>query len=242
MKTIVARSIVGLLASLCILGSCAKKEEPPFVLRFIGHDSFAVNSGDGETILADPYGKDTGPSDIRPFPDGFEADAVTISHGHTDHNYYRGIAGEPRVIRAPGRFTFGDMTLTVYKGFEGKPTGLSNTVNLICVYSRDGVKVVHLGDSGIVVDKDILAGIADADVVIVNIDDYVIPMDRIMRFMGDIGARTVVPAHWEGLDQLERFIGENAAGVPVVETGSEVRLVQGMPVQILVMKPLMSNE
>ncbi|MBU0928159.1 MAG: MBL fold metallo-hydrolase [Spirochaetes bacterium] len=236
-------SLACAVAAVTAFAACSRAEEAPFVLRFIGHDSFAINSGGGKVVLVDPYGPGSVMSELRPFPVGFEADAVTVSHSHPDHNYVRGAAGDPTVIRVPGSWRFGDLKLTVLQGREGRPGGLSSSSNLICVFERDGAKVVHLGDSGIVVDSATLEAISDADAVIVSIDDYVISMERIMEFMGRIRARTVVPAHWEGADQLARFLGdEYTAGAPVERTGSEVVLAAGMPRRILVMTPLMAGE
>lgn len=232
-----AASAACLLVAL-LLSGCVRAGGTPFTLTYLGHDSFALDASKGRTILVDPYDIRNMASEAPPFPEGFAADVVTVSHGHKDHNYLAGVAGNPLVLRQAGSLRFDDLRLRIIEGREGKPVGrLSPMVNLIAVFERDGVKVVHLADSGIVVDPKILDAICDADVVIVNIDDYVMPQDRIMPFMRQIRARTVIPAHAEGADQLARFLRDGSDGAEVATVGRSIELRPGMPARILVMNP-----
>ncbi len=231
-------TLVASILLLILLTSVSGQADAPFSMTFIGHDSFAFNSADGTVVVCDPYQPYSIGSGIPQFPVGYRADVVTVSHTHSDHDFIGGIAGSPQILRKPGVFTYGDLTLTIYQGFEGKPEGLSAMKNLICVFERDGIKVVHLGDSGIVIDPVILAGISDADAVIVNIDDYVIPHGKIMPFMALIRARTVVPAHWESLKQLAQFIDGNAKDILVTQGDNVFPLKKNSAKQILIMAPM----
>ena len=48
-----------------------------YLLRWFGHSSFAIRSGTGTSVIADPN------FDVTP---GIEADAVTVSNDHYTHN------------------------------------------------------------------------------------------------------------------------------------------------------------
>ena len=56
--------------------------------------------------------------------------------------------------------------------------------------------MVQLGDSGVIENEHVLKAVMDADLVIVNIDGYVIAHTEIMPFMQRIHARSVLPAHY----------------------------------------------
>ena len=205
-------------------------------LLFIGHDATLITSTQGVRIASDPYQDGSQAGFLADYPKTVTAEAVTISHPHPDHNNRGAIGGSPVVISQAGAHVIGDVTVRVYNGREGSPKG-PGMGNRITVVEVDGSKIVHLGDSGIVTDPEVLQAIDQADVVLVSIDDYVIPVPKVMEFMRDIHARTVVPTHWEGPSQLEAFLKAIPDGTRVAQSGSRLVLHPDMPVQVLVMKP-----
>jgi L-ascorbate metabolism protein UlaG (beta-lactamase superfamily) len=209
--------------------------EPPTLL-FLGHEATLITSSTGTRILSDPYQDGSQAGFLDDLPKGLEADAVTISHPHPDHNHRSAVGAAAELINKAGTYQVGDIQVRVFNGREGSPKG-PGMANRICVFDVGGVKFVHLGDSGIVTDPDILQAITHADVVLVSIDDYVIPIPKIMAFMAEIQARTVVPAHWEGPAQLDAFLKTVPAPYIFNQGGSSTPLCPGMPLQVLVMKP-----
>ena len=63
-------------------------------IKWYGHSSFLLTAENGLRIFTDPCDPDTGYTlhDI-------EADIVTMSHQHSDHNYLKAILGTPVVLR-----------------------------------------------------------------------------------------------------------------------------------------------
>ncbi|MDD6887638.1 MAG: MBL fold metallo-hydrolase, partial [bacterium] len=59
-------------------------------MQWYGHSCFLLTSGEGVRILTDPCAPTTGYR-LR----DIEADAVTSSHAHYDHNYFVAAAGSP---------------------------------------------------------------------------------------------------------------------------------------------------
>jgi L-ascorbate metabolism protein UlaG (beta-lactamase superfamily) len=219
----------------------------PVILQYLGNSCILIKAPDGTRIVSDPYSKNAHSKGLKALPDDLVADAVTISHIHNDHNYAEGVKGNPQVFTEPGLYQVGMVKITAYEGREGSPSGSSNMRDTIFVFEIDGVKIVHLGDSGIITDAEVLAGIDNADIVIVNIDGYVILADQIMPFMKQIHARSILPSHyshltnarWNGAPTINEFLETLPSDVVVVRDGSEIQLIPNMPDQVLVLAPLM---
>jgi L-ascorbate metabolism protein UlaG (beta-lactamase superfamily) len=218
------------------LGGSLQAEGAPSLL-LIGQDATLVTSAGGTRIVSDPYRNGTQSAFLGDFPMDLQADAVTVSHPHADHDNRQAVAGQPTLINRSGSYQVGDIKLTILDGRHGAPGGPAGG-NRISVFEVNGAKFVHLGDSGIVTDPEVLKAIENADVVLVVVGSFVIPIPQIMAFMTAIKARTVVPAHWETYPQLEAFLKLVPTEYPVARGGTTLALTPGMPRQVLVMTPL----
>ena len=215
-------------------------------LQYIGNACVLITAPDGTRIVSDPYDNYSRPSQLTRLPSDLEADAVTISHAHPDHNNAKGVKGASQVIAEPGTYQVGMIKVTGYEGREGSPSGPSDMLETIIVFEIGDVKIVHLGDSGLITQTEVLAGIANADVILVNIDGYVIPSDQIVPFMRQADARTIMPVHyslsatarWVGAPTIDEFLETLPAGTQVVRLGSEIQVTPGMPYQVAVLTPL----
>ncbi len=217
-------------------------------LQYLGNSCTLLIAPDGTRIISDPYGNSAHPYGLDRLPKDLTAHAVTVSHTHPDHNNTQAIGGEPEIIDSPGTYQVGEVTITAYAGREGSPSGPSATMaNTVFVFEIEGIKIVHLGDSGVVTDPEALAEIRNADVVLVNIDGYVIPADQIMPFMAHIQARTVIPTHyslsekrrWSGAPLVEEFLATLPADMTVTRAETDIQVTPDMPVQVLTLVPLM---
>lgn len=216
-------------------------------LTYMGNSCIMVTSPKGTRIVSDPYGS-IRPPGLSDLPDSLVADVVTVSHIHEDHNNINAVGGNPQVITEPGIIEVGDIKVTGLIGWEGSPEGPNKTMrNIVFVYETRAVKIVQLGDSGIITDPEILKGVENADLVVVNIDGYVIAHDKILPFMHQIKARTVLLAHytlaghenWCGAPTAEEFVNQYAPSERILRTASEIEAIPGMPEQIAILQPLM---
>jgi len=215
----------------------------PLTIQYLGNSCILVMAPDGTRIVSDPYGAFTQPTGMDSLPKNLEANAVTVSHTHPDHNATGAVGGSPQVIKFPGDYQIGMVKITGYKGYEGSPTGPSKKSNTIFVFEVDGARIVQLGDSGPVTDPDVLAGIDNADLIIVNIDNYVIPLDKMMPFLQQIHAHTIVPAHYDipsngSTSLLDGFLKILPPDMVVVKEDSEIQITPDMPRQVVVLTPL----
>ena len=220
----------------------------PVILQYVGNSCTLITAPDGTRIVSDPYGDHSHPAGLRQLPSDLEADAVTVSHNHPDHNNVEAVGGEPQIITEPGRYQVGAIKVTGYESREGSPSGPSEMRNVVFVFEIGGAKVAHLGDGGLVTAPDILAAIENVDVILVNIDGYVFPLDQILPWLQQIKARTFIPTHYS-LKENARWgtpetltIGEYLETLPsdmvVVKMNSEIQVTPGMPKQVAALTSL----
>ena len=94
------------------------------LIKRFAHSCFLLQSEGGTRILTDPCDPATG-YNVGPV----EADCVTESHQHHDHNYTAAAKGrDVKVISAPGEYTVGDVKITGMtkcRGLSGAATSYS---------------------------------------------------------------------------------------------------------------------
>lgn len=210
-------------------------------LQLLGNACTLITAPDGTRIVSDPYGS-THPAGLRLLPSDLKADAVTVSHIHDDHNNVSAIGGAPQIITEPGAYQAGMIRMTGYASREGSPSGPSDLRNVVFVFEIGEAKIVHLGDAGVIPEPEVRAAIANADVILVNIDGYVLPLDQLLPEMEKLDARTIIPTHFSvspgarwATDEtltLEEYLGSLPSDVIVARMGSEIQVTPGMPKQV----------
>lgn len=171
----------------------------------LGHASFRLR-GKQATVVTDPY--DSNLVGLK-FPKNVEADIITVSHAHPDHNFIGNIGGTPHIISGPGEYEIKGVSVigipTYHDAEDGKIRG-KNTVYRIEI---DGLKIAHLGDLGHVltsVQVDLLDGI---DILLVPVGGfYTIDAAKAMQVISDIEPRIVIPMHYRTVGHNEKEFGE----------------------------------
>lgn len=161
-------------------------------LRWYGHSCFLLTSTDGVRILTDPCDPPTGYKlhDI-------EADAVTVSHAHHDHNYLAAAAGQPAVIDSAGTFDVRGCRVTGVPTWHDREQGKKRGPNFVFVFEIDGLRVAHLGDLGEAPDAAAVAAIGRVDVLLCPIGGYyTIDADEARKTANLLGPRVFIPMHY----------------------------------------------
>lgn len=158
----------------------------------LGHASFKLR-GKGATVVIDPY---DGAGVSLTYPKHVEADILTVSHDHADHNAVRLVGGTPFIIRGPGEYEIKGVSVIGVASFhdehEGKDRG-SNTMYRIEV---DGVKIGHLGDLGHVLSSAQVDALDGIDVLLLPVGGvYTIDAEKAAQVVSDIEPRIVIPMH-----------------------------------------------
>ncbi len=220
-------------------------------IQLLGNACTLLTAPDGARIVSDPYDRERPPG-LRLLPDDLTADAVTVSHIHSDHNNAAAVKGAPQIITEPGVYQVGMIRVTGYASREGSPAGPSELRNVVFVFEVAGAKIVHLGDAGIIAEPEIRAAIANADVILVNIDGYVLPLEQLLPEMEKLHARTIIPTHFSVLENarwataetftLEEYLATLPAGVVMTRMDSEIQVTFGMPKQVAGLPYLLRGE
>jgi len=167
-------------------------------VKWYGHASFLITTEKGITIISDPYepGAYGGGISYGPIPD--EADIVTVSHDHSDHNYVKGLPGNPQQIKGAGRHEAKGIIFEGIATYHDATKGSERGENTIFTFSADGIKICHLGDLGHVLsDRDINA-IGEIDVLFIPVGGfYTIDPKEATEVVNQLKPKVVIPMHYK---------------------------------------------
>ena len=166
---------------------------------------------DGVTLVTDPFDKETG----LKVPN-FEADIVTISHDHHDHNNAGALRGTPFVIECAGEYDYKGILVEGIDSFHDDKKGEERGGNIIYRIEVDDISVAHLGDLGTVLDNTQLEKLVGTDVLLIPVGGkYTLDAKKAVEVISQIEPRIVIPMHYktdglkiEDLDSIDKFIKE----------------------------------
>ncbi len=167
-------------------------------IKYLGHASFFIKSKDAR-VITDPYDSSIG---IK-FPK-MEADIVTVSHPHGDHNNVAGVTGNPLVLDWPGEFEKNGVRMFAYKSYHDKQKGAERGENILFKFEIEGMSILHCGDLGFVPDNGFLEEIGEVNILMVPVGGfYTIDPDEAIALIKKIEPNMVIPMHYnnEGLKQ-----------------------------------------
>ena len=128
-------------------------------ITYLGHSCFQITSDLRTRITTDPF-TGVGYSLQR-----VETDIVTVSHGHSDHNYLPAIASYELLADQAEKYVYKDVSLQGIQCFHDPLQGRLRGKNIIFKMVADGLTVCHLGDLGEPCHKEILEKIATKAVI-----------------------------------------------------------------------------
>ncbi|NLI69261.1 MAG: MBL fold metallo-hydrolase [Firmicutes bacterium] len=193
-----------------------EEDDEAVSLTYLGHATFVLENEDGK-VLIDPYNPQFGTYGRI----DMEADVVTISHEHDDHNYAAGGGDDAVVLR--GLTSGGDWNEVEYHLGETRIYNVGGTLhgrglgrNSIFVFDTPSLRLVHLGDLGHLLTDDQINFIGNVDVLMIPVDGYyTIPRREIIELITRISPSVVIPIHYLTVDNedsnlatLDDFLSE----------------------------------
>ena len=165
-------------------------------IKYLGHASFLIKTKTAR-IVTDPY---------DPVAVGFkfpktEADIVTISHQHEDHNQSKNILGingvSPLVIDMPGEFEKNGVRIFGFQSFHDKKQGAERGENILYKFEAEGISVLHCGDLGVIPEESFLESIGEVDILMVPVGGfYTIDAEEAVQLVRKIEPSIVIPMHY----------------------------------------------
>lgn len=183
------------------------------IITWQGHSCFKIQDKigpDGVTVVTDPFNKETG----LKVPN-FEADIVTVSHDHKDHNNVGAIRGNPFIISCAGEYDKRDVLIEGIDSFHDDKNGAERGGNIMYRIEIDDISVAHLGDLGDVLDNAQIEKLIGTDVLLIPVGGkYTLDAKKAVEVISQIEPRIVIPMHYKtddlkyDLDSIDKFIKE----------------------------------
>src|SRR3989344_1604423 len=183
------------------------------VITWYGQSCFKIQSGE-TVVFTDPFNKEIG---LTP-PRG-QADIVTVSHSHFDHNNCESLSGEPLVIEGPGEYEAKKVEVKGVLSWHDDKEGKERGANTIYVIEIEGVKICHLGDLGqSKLTAEQVEKIDGVDILMVPVGGtYTIDGETAVDIINQVEPRIVIPMHYKipgltaKLDGVDVFLKEMGA-------------------------------
>ena len=180
------------------------------LISYHGHSEFLIQTASGLRILTDPF------DPAIPFPfHKTDADIVTVSHAHHDHEHLDKVDGHPQVIREGGDHQpHKGVKITGLPSWHDSVQGAKRGPNTIYLIQVDGLRLAHLGDLGDMPDEKVLEALEFLDLVFVPVGGtYTIDAKQAAELMARIKPRIIVPMHYklgklglQALSPLDNFL------------------------------------
>lgn len=185
-------------------------------ITYLGHSCFKIK-GENATLLTDPYDSSIGFKMPR-----VEADIVTISHQHADHNFVSGVSGNPFVVAGPGEYEIKGTDVLGVATFHDREQGASRGRNTAYQITIDEIKVCHLGDLGHQLTPDQAEELNGAEILMIPVGGvFTIDAKEAMAVVNQLEPAIVIPMHFK--TQKHGQVFDKVAGIDkfLKETGAD---------------------
>jgi len=165
-------------------------------IKYLGHASFLIKTKTAR-VVTDPF--DPEMVGLK-FPKT-EADIVTVSHNHKDHNQVKNVSGingvEPLIIDMAGEFEKIGVRVFGFQSFHDKTKGSERGENILYKIEAEGISVLHCGDLGVIPEESFLEAIGEVDILMVPVGGfYTIDAEEAAQLVRKIEPSIVIPMHY----------------------------------------------
>ena len=183
------------------------------IITWLGHSCFKIqdkSGSDGITVITDPFDKSTGLKVPR-----LEANIITVSHNHHDHNNIGAIKGSPFIVNGAGEYEVSGVFIEGVDAYHDEEQGAERGKNIMYRIDIDDMSVAHLGDLGHSLDAKPLDKFEGTDILRIPVGgNYTIDAKKAVETVSQVEPRIVIPMHYKttglkiDLDSIDKFIKE----------------------------------
>jgi L-ascorbate metabolism protein UlaG (beta-lactamase superfamily) len=158
----------------------------------VGHSSFVIETNN-KSILTDPYDESVG----YPLYEQ-SVDIVTISHDHYDHNAVGHLRGTFTAVKDTGETLLDGIKFTGFASWHDDNQGKDRGSNVIFKIEAENIKLVHLGDLGVVLTSEQIKAIGTVDILLIPVGGfYTIDAEQAWTVVEQLNPRIVIPMHYK---------------------------------------------
>ncbi len=164
-------------------------------LKWFGQSCFYLTSSTGTRVLMDPCARWFG---YRMPP--VEAEVVTTSHDHFDHNYLQMVEGNFYHIDRPGSYHIQDISIRGTPAWHDAVQGARRGRNIIYTFGVDGLIVCHLGDLGHLLSAEQIANIGRVDILLLPVGGrFAVTVPEALKVRNQLQPVITIPMHYRTL-------------------------------------------
>jgi len=170
-------------------------------ITHLGHSSFKIR-GKTATLITDPF--DPAMLGLK-FPKA-EADIVTISHEHPDHNNSEIVGGNPVLVSGPGEYEIKKVKIIGVGVFHDKEFGEKRGTNTIYHIDMDGISIVHTGDLGHELGEKEIELLDGVDILLVSVGGvFTIDASEAVKLVSKLEPKIIIPMHYREIKGDAKF-------------------------------------
>lgn len=196
-------------------------------IEYLGHASFKLTFKTG-SIVTDPFDKlEVG----LKFPK-VQADIVTVSHPHFDHNKIENVAGYKKVIEGPGEYDINGISIIGVSSYHDDKKGEERGKNTIFIFEAEDLRIAHLGDLGHTLSEKQMSSIGEIDILMIPVGGvYTIDDQKAAEVARLIEPNIIIPMHYKQSGMLEAFSGLSTEEPFVNEMGLQTEKVKKLAIK-----------
>lgn len=165
-------------------------------IKWLGQSCFLLTTRNGQKIVMDPYGKEVGFVLGLKLPN-LEADIVTVSHDHSDHNNVGAVAGYRALLKDPGGFLGDGIEIKGVQTFHDNVSGKKRGNNVMFVFRLDGLAICHCGDLGHLLSQEQMDEIGKVDILMIPIGGkFTLDASGAAEVVKQLNPAVVIPMHY----------------------------------------------
>ena len=178
-------------------------------IQWLGHSAFRLTESTGASVITDPFD----PSAVGYGMAYLPCDAITSSHGHNDHNNFRGVKGNPVIINQTGTFDVNGIKIHSILTNHDPEDGALRGKNIIYQFRLDGVTVCHMGDIGETCTPELIEQLIPVNILLLPVGgNYTIDAEQAKEYVDHIMSDVVIPMHFKtrhtdyDIDKADNFL------------------------------------